>query len=189
MATECVCAASEPNLSNSSVTWNVSGCKEGSNKISGYSWDFGSRSAGVTVSGAEATRVFDTLMYVTPLAKVNSEMKVGDEYVKISQRVMCPTVRAGYSKYAVIFKNGTDEFVELEADNAYTAVLDGGCSAGYSSPRLTCQYSSGNPATVTVGDKTFSGSGWVILGNLDSSICNEEFSISVSEDMRCSISF
>lgn len=189
VASGCTCSASEPDSANKSVTWSVSGCKEGSGKISGYSWDFGSYSAGVTVSGAKATKKFDSLAVVTPLVSVNSDATVGGKAIKIAQKLSCPTVRVGYSKYAVIFKNGMDEFVELEADNAYTAVLDGGCSAGYSSPRLTCQYSSGNPATVTVGDKTFSGSGWVILGNLDSSICNEEFSISVSEDMECGISY
>ena len=187
-ASKCECT-SEVDPSNTSVTWSVSGCKKGSNKISGYSWDFGGQSAGVTISGATATKTFDALESVTPLVKVNNKMKVGDEYVNIPQRLSCPTVRAGYTESAVIFTNDAYDNVELEGGVTYTAVLDGGCNAGYLSPRITCQYSSGEPATVTVGDKNFSGSGWVILGNLDSSICNEEFSISVSEDMRCSISF
>lgn len=187
-ASKCECT-SEVDPSNTSVTWSVSGCKKGSNKISGYSWDFGGQSAGVTISGAQATKTFDALESVTPLVKVNNKMKVGDEYVNIPQRLSCPTVRAGYTESAVIFTNDVRDNVELEGGITYTAVLDGGCDAGYGFPRITCQYSSGEPATVTVGDKSFSGSGWVVFGDLDSSICNEEFSISVSEDMECRISF
>ena len=185
-ASECECTASEP--ADNSVTWSVTGCKEGTNEISGYTWDFGSNSANVTVSGAEAKMTFNSVASVTPLVKVNSKMKVGDEFVKIPQRVACPMVRAGFSESAIVFKHGSNESVSLSAGTSYTARLDGECDQ-YAPPEITCESSSGEPNSVTIDGQTYSGTGYVISKLLDQSICENEFTISVSEDMDCYMRF
>ena len=185
-ASECECTASEP--ADNSVTWSVTGCKEGVNEISGYTWDFGSNSANVTVSGAEAKMTFNSVASVTPLVKVNSKMKVGDEFVKIPQRVACPMVRAGFSESAIVFKHGSNESVSLSAGTSYTARLDGECDQ-YAPPEITCESSSGEPNSVTIDGKIYSGTGYVISKLLDRSICENEFTISVSEDMDCYMRF
>ena len=185
-ASECECTASEP--ADNSVTWSVAGCKEGANEISGYTWDFGSNSANVTVSGAEATMTFNSVASVTPLVKVNSKMKVGDEFVKIPQRVACPMVRAGFSESAIVFKHGSNESVSLSAGTSYTARLDGECDQ-YVPPEITCQSTTGVPNSVTIDGKIYSGTGYVISKLLDRNICENEFTISVSEDMDCYMRF
>ena len=185
-ASECECTASEP--ADNSVTWSVTGCKEGVNEISGYTWVFGSNSANVTVSGAEAKMTFNSVASVTPLVKVNSKMKVGDEFVKISQRVACPMVRAGFSESAIVFKHGSNESVSLSAGTSYTARLDGECDQ-YAPPEITCQSTTGVPNSVTIDGKIYSGTGYVISKLLDQSICENEFTISVSEDMDCYMRF
>ena len=185
-ASECECTASEP--ADNSVTWSVTGCKEGVNEISGYTWDFGSNSANVTVSGAEAKMTFNSVASVTPLVKVNSKMKVGDEFVKIPQRVACPMVRAGFSESAIVFKHGSNESVSLSAGTSYTARLDGECDQ-YAPPEITCQSTTGVPNSVTIDGKIYSGTGYVISKFLDQSICENEFTISVSEDMDCYMRF
>ena len=185
-ASECECTASEP--ADNSVTWSVTGCKEGANEISGYTWDFGSNSANVTVSGAEAKMTFNSVASVTPLVKVNSKMKVGDEFVKIPQRVTCPMVRAGFSESAIIFKHGSNESISLSAGTSYTARLDGECDQ-YAPPEITCQSTTGVPNSVTIDGKIYSGTGYVISKLLDQSICENEFTISVSEDMDCYMRF
>lgn len=185
-ASECECTASEP--ADNSVTWSVTGCKEGANEISGYTWDFGSNSANVTVSGAEAKMTFNSVASVTPLVKVNSKMKVGDEFVKIPQRVACPMVRAGFSESAIVFKHGSNESVSLSAGTSYTARLDGECDQ-YAPPEITCQSTTGEPNSVTIDGKIYSGTGYVISKFLDQSICENEFTISVSEDMDCYMRF
>ena len=187
-ASECECTASEPVSANKSVTWSVTGCKEGVNEISGYTWDFGSNSANVTVSGAEATMTFNSVAAVTPQVKVNSKMKVGDEFVKIPQRVTCPTVRAGFSESAIIFKHGSNESISLSAGTSYTARLDGECNQ-YAPPEITCESSSGEPNSVTIDGQIYSGTGSLISKLLDRSICEKEFTISVSEDMDCYMRF
>lgn len=179
---ECECTASEP--ADNSVTWSVTGCKEGANEISGYTWDFGSNSADVTVSGAEATMTFNSFASVTPLVEVNSKMKVGDESFKITQRVTCPTIRAGFSESAIIFKNGSNEKHSLYAETSYTAKLDGECR-DYFPPEITCESSTGEPNSVTIDGQIYSGTGYMISKLLDRSICDKEFTISVSEDMDC----
>lgn len=185
-ASECECTASEP--ADNSVTWSVTGCKEGVNEISGYTWDFGSNSANVTVSGAEAKMTFNSVASVTPLVKVNSKMKVGDEFVKIPQRVACPMVRAGFSESAIVFKHGSNESVSLSAGTSYTARLDGECDQ-YAPPEITCQSTTGVPNSVTIDGKIYSGTGYVISKLLDRNICENEFTISVSEDMDCYMRF
>ena len=185
-ASECECTASEP--ADNSVTWSVTGCKEGVNEISGYTWDFGSNSANVTVSGAEAKMTFNSVASVTPLVKVNSKMKIGDEYFKIPQRVTCPTVRSGFSESAIIFKHGSNESVSLSAGTSYTARLDGECDQ-YAPPEITCQSTTGVPNSVTIDGKIYSGTGYVISKLLDRNICENEFTISVSEDMDCYMRF
>ncbi|MBR4398086.1 MAG: hypothetical protein IKT05_02745, partial [Fibrobacter sp.] len=181
-ASECECTASEP--ADNSVTWSVTGCKEGANEISGYSWDFGSNSADVTVSGTKATMTFNSFASVTPLVEVNSKMKVGDESFKITQRVTCPTIRAGFSESAIIFKNGSNEKHSLYAETSYTAKLDGECR-DYVPPEITCESSTGEPNFVTIDGQIYSGTGYMISKLLDRSICDKEFTISVSEDMNC----
>lgn len=185
-ASECECTASEP--ADNSVTWSVTGCKEGVNEISGYTWDFGSNSANVTVSGAEAKMTFNSVASVTPLVKVNSKMKVGDEFVKIPQRVACPMVRAGFSESAIVFKHGSSESLSLSAGTSYTARLDGECDQ-YAPPEITCQSTTGEPNSVTIDGQTYSGTGYVISKLLDRNICENEFTISVSEDMDCYMRF
>lgn len=185
-ASECECTASEP--ADNSVAWSVTGCKEGVNEISGYTWDFGSNSANVTVSGAEAKMTFNSVASVTPLVKVNSKMKVGDEFVKIPQRVTCPMVRAGFSESAIVFKHGASESLSLSAGTSYTARLDGECDQ-YAPPEITCQSTTGEPNSVTIDGKIYSGTGYVISKFLDQSICENEFTISVSEDMDCYMRF
>ena len=185
-ASECECTASEP--ADNSVTWSVTGCKEGANEISGYTWDFGSNSANVTVSGAEAKMTFNSVASVTPLVKVNSKMKVGDEFVKIPQRVACPMVRAGFSESAIVFKHGSNESLSLSAGTSYTARLDGECNQ-YAPPEITCQSTTGVPNSVTIDGKIYSGTGYVISKLLDRSVCENEFTISVSEDMDCYMRF
>ena len=185
-ASECECTASEP--ADNSVTWSVTGCKEGVNEISGYTWDFGSNSANVTVSGAEAKMTFNSVASVTPLVKVNSKMKVGDEFVKIPQWVACPMVRAGFSESAIVFKHGSNESVSLSAGTSYTARLDGECDQ-YAPPEITCQSTTGVPNSVTIDGKIYSGTGYVISKLLDRNICENEFTISVSEDMDCYMRF
>ncbi|WP_163436861.1 hypothetical protein [Fibrobacter succinogenes] len=185
-ASECECTASEP--ADNSVTWSVTGCKEGVNEISGYTWDFGSNSANVTVSGAKATMTFNSVAAVTPQVKVNSKMKVGDEFVKIPQRVTCPMVRAGFSESAIVFKHGASESLSLSAGTSYTARLDGECNQ-YAPPEITCESSSSEPNSVTIDGQTYSGTGYVISKLLDRSICENEFTISVSEDMDCYMRF
>lgn len=181
---ECECTASEPVSANKSVTWSVSGCKEGDSEITGYSWDFGSNSADVTVSGTKATMTFNSFASVTPLVEVNSKMKVGDESFKITQRVTCPTIRAGFSESAIIFKNGSNEKHSLYAETSYTAKLDGECR-DYFPPEITCESSTGEPNSVTIDGQIYSGTGYMISKLLDRSICDKEFTISVSEDMNC----
>ena len=185
-ASECECTASEP--ADNSVTWSVTGCKEGVNEISGYTWDFGSNSANVTVSGAEAKMTFNSVASVTPQVEVNSKMKVGDEFVKIPQRVACPMVRAGFSESAIVFKHGSNESISLSAGTSYTARLDGECDQ-YAPPEITCQSTTGVPNSVTIDGKIYSGTGYVISKLLDRNICENEFTISVSEDMDCYMRF
>ena len=185
-ASECECTASEP--ADNSVTWSVAGCKEGANEISGYTWDFGSNSANVAVSGAKATMTFNSVAAVTPQVKVNSKMKVGDEFVKIPQRVTCPMVRAGFSESAIVFKHGASESLSLSAGTSYTARLDGECNQ-YAPPEITCESSSGEPNSVTIDGQTYSGTGYLISKLLDRSVCENEFTISVSEDMDCYMRF
>lgn len=187
-ASECECTASEPASANKPVTWSVTGCKEGVNKIAGYTWDFGSNSANVTVSGAEATMTFNSLASVTPQVEVNSKMKIGDEYFKIPQRVTCPTVRSGFSESAIIFKHGSNESISLSAGTSYTARLDGECNQ-YAPPEITCESSSGEPNSVTIDGQTYSGTGYLISKLLDRSVCEKEFTISVSENMDCYMRF
>ena len=187
-ASECECTAWEPVSANKSVSWSVSGCKEGDSEITGYSWDFGSNSANVTVSGAKATMTFNSVAAVTPLVKVNSKMKVGDEFVKIPQRVTCPMVRAGFSESAIVFKHGSNESVSLSAGTSYTARLDGECNQ-YLPPEITCESSSGEPNSVTIDGQIYSGTGYLISEWLDRSFCEKEFTISVSEDMDCYMRF
>ena len=189
---DCACTASELDSATNSVTWSFSGCKESNDQISDYTWDFGSNSANVTVSGTEATKMFDSLETVAPIVKINGQMKVGDEYVKISQRVLCPTVKAGHTEFKATFKNRENE--QLEEGKTYTATLDGDCME-YTTPFLECKptneqsHSAIIPLSATVSGETYSGTAYSLSTNLDKSICNGEFSISVSEDMECNIRF
>jgi hypothetical protein len=102
--------------------------------------------------------------------------------------VTCPTVRSGFSESAIIFKHGSNESISLSAGTSYTARLDGECNQ-YAPPEITCESSSGEPNSVTIDGKIYSGTGYVISKLLDQSICENEFTISVSEDMDCYMRF
>ncbi len=187
VASGCTCSASEPDSANKSVTWSVSGCKEGSGKISGYSWDFGSDSAGVEVSGTKATKTFDSFAIVTPSVSVNSSVAVDGKDYAFAQKMTCPTVRAGLSESAIRFKSGLNEMTMLYEGTTYTAILDDGCSdTGYQ--ELQCN-SNGTPISVTIAGKTYSSkSDYYFSAKLNrDSVCNGEFTLSVSTDIKCTI--
>ena len=182
----CACKASEYDSTSNSITWSVSGCKDGSYKVSGYSWDFGSDSAGVKVSGAKATKTFDSFTVMTPLVSVNSSVEVDGKDYAFAQKLTCPTIRAGSTDAAIVFKK--NEMKMLYEGVTLKAKVDGECNE-YLDPRLECKSSSGKTISATVSGKTYSSTGYVLFVDLDRSICSGEISLSVSEDMECSISY
>lgn len=183
----CACKASEYDSTSNSITWSVSGCKDGSYKVSGYSWDFGSDSAGVEVSGSKATKTFDSFAIVTPSVSVNSSVEVDGKDYAFAQKLTCPTIRAGSTDAAIRFKSGLNEMTMLYEGTTYTAILDDGCSdTGYQ--ELQCN-SNGTPISVTIAGKTYSSkSDYYFSAKLNrDSVCNGEFTLSVSTDIKCTI--
>ena len=183
----CACTASEFDSKTSSVTWSISGCKEGNGTITGYSWDFGSDSAGVEVSGTKAIKTFDSFAIVTPSVSVNSSVTVEGIDYSFAQKLTCPTIRAGSTDAAIRFKSGLNEMTMLYEGTTYAAILDDGCSdTGYQ--ELQCN-SNGTPISVTIAGKTYSSkSDYYFSAKLNrDSVCNGEFTLSVSTDIKCTI--
>ena len=184
----CACKASEYDSTSNSITWSVSGCKDGSYKVSGYSWDFGSDSAGVKVSGAKATKTFDSFTVMTPLVSVNSSVEVDGKDYAFAQKLTCPAVRTGNSDAEIIFES--QKKITLYAGASYSAKLAGKCNDIAPNAYLGCSpNSNGNKATIEIAGLKFSGD-YNIGASIGETICSmEEFPVVVSHDMECYISF
>lgn len=188
----CSCSASKLDT-NSTVTWMVSGCKDGDYKVSGYTWNFGADSAGVTPSGAKASKKFTKFGLVTPTVTVNSSVKVDGKSYSAMQTLTCPSVRAGSSDSTVVFSS--DVKVKLYAGRKYTAMLEGKCDEDTPKARLSCTYEVLDEemlvykeATILFGVYEFEGSG--SIGGAVNTVCNgRTFNVKVSDDMECSLNY
>ena len=181
----CACSASKLD-SNHTVTWTVSGCKEGDYKVSGYSWDFGEGSEDVTTSGAKAYKKFNTFEIVTPSVAVNSSVSVDGKSYSVAQMLTCPSVRAGVSDSTIVFSDKIN--VKLHAGRKYTAMLEGKCDKANLSCTFDDQDDESKKASIKVGVHEFEGSG-SIEGSVKT-VCNGvTFTVKASDDMECYISY
>ena len=184
---ECACTASEFNPKTNSITWTVNGCKENIFKISGYSWDFGSDVEGIEVSGASVTKTFDSFAIIAPSVSMNRSVKVDGKDYAFSQKLTCPAVQAGNPDADIVVEN--DKKIELNAGAIYRASLDGKCNEYSQYAYLGCSQDGNDEATIEIAGEKFSGN-HNIGANIGKIICSmDEFSVKVSSDMECSISF
>ena len=185
----CTCSASNMDSDNT-VTWTVSGCKEGDYKISGYSWDFGDEDSDVTTSGAEAYKKFSTFESVTPLVTISSDVEMDGKSYSTVQTLACPTVRAGVSETTIAFSSKVK--VKLKADQKYTAMLAGKCDEDTPKATVSCTYDDeggeSKQATILIGAYEFTGSS--PIGGAANTLCNgRTFNVKASDDMECYISY
>ena len=185
----CSCSASKLDT-NSTVTWTVSGCKDGDYKVFGYTWDFGADSAGVTPSGAKASKKFTKFGLVTPSVTVNSSVKVDGNSYSAMQILTCPSARGGSSDSTVVFSSKIK--VKLYAGRKYTAMLEGKCNEDTPKANVSCTFDDqgdeSKEATILIGAYEYEGSN--PLGGAVNTVCNgRTFNVKVSDDMVCTLTY
>ena len=172
---DCVCSVSEFNTSDNTASWSISGCKENGNKISGYTWNFGDNSVGVKTNGAKAQKTFTVSERIAPTVNVRASVNVGGFDVDNSElTVQCPSILALVSSQIVFEYN---KGVKLFYGSKYTASLKNNDCKGAS---LQCGYG----IDVKINDEIVNSS---TIGDI---VCDKEsFSIEVSGDTECNISY